>query len=66
MTTAPKPFPAKYGTGKCAVCSRPIEKGMLVLFKQFGNRRRLICGSGECVKTAPERYCSACGQGLPT
>ncbi|WP_072802975.1 hypothetical protein [Rhodococcoides yunnanense] len=66
MTTAPKPFAAKYSskTG-CAVCGRPIVTGMQVMFKNLGGgKRRLVCASGECAKTAPARFCSTCGQSI--
>lgn len=62
---APKPFAAKFTSGQCAVCGKPIEKGASVMWKELGGKRKLICATGECAKSAPTRFCSACGQHLP-
>lgn len=64
--TAARIFKAKFSSGQCGRCSRPIEKGMLVKYLDTPTGRQLVCGTGQCQSgNTPTHFCTSCGQSLP-
>ncbi|QII06958.1 hypothetical protein BH93_17820 [Rhodococcoides fascians A25f] len=64
--TGARTFKAKFSSGQCGRCSRPIVKGMDVKYLDTATGRQLVCGGGQCqAGNTPTKFCTSCGQSLP-